>query len=172
MTVDVGALRKFQETWGPVLDAIPAVLEAVAKQDDFVRLEAEQQKLLDKAKQKIDSAYAEADRRLEAANAELDKIAKEKQSLQTAIESQRENAAAAAKKAEDDAKAKLDAVNFQLISTSVKLEKLDAEVAAKLSQAKAAHAAAVVAMEAEIKVLEQRKAQAEQALEALRVKLG
>lgn len=172
MAVDVGALRKFQDTWGPVLEAIPAVIEAVAKQDDFVRLEAEQQKLLDKAKQEIAGAYAQADKRLEAVNAELDALAKQKLSMQTAIESQRAEADAAAKVAQADAKTKLDTLNKQIDATAARLSNLGADYAAKLADARAAHEAAVQSMQSEIRGLEQRKYQAQQALDALRAKLG
>ena len=37
MAIDVGALRRFQETWGPVLDAIPAVVNMAEQQADLDR---------------------------------------------------------------------------------------------------------------------------------------
>ena len=37
MAIDINALRKFQETWSPVMDAIPAVMDMVAKQADMDR---------------------------------------------------------------------------------------------------------------------------------------
>jgi len=45
MSIDIGALRKFQDLWGPVLETIPAVIEATAKQDDLARAIAAQNKL-------------------------------------------------------------------------------------------------------------------------------
>jgi len=172
MTVDVAALRKFQEVWGPVLEAIPAVIEAVAKQDDLVRITAEQQKAVDKAKQEIASAYEQADRRLQAANDELDKIAEQKAKTQEAIESQRNAADEAASQAKAQAQANLDAIKQKTFDASLQLNSVEAEYAAKLADAKSAHAAAVAEMEAEIKSLESRKVQAEKALETLRAKLG
>lgn len=172
MTIDVGALRKFQDTWGPVLEAIPAVLDAVAKQDDFARLEAEQNKALEKAKQEVAQAYEQADKRLEAVNAQLESLTKQQAAVAAAIASDRANAAEAAEAAQAAAKAKLDALTQQVNAVQARINGLNTEYASKRAAAEAEHASAVVAMAAEIKALEDRKAEAEKALEVFRAKFG
>ena len=71
MAVDIGALRKFQELWGPVLEALPAVMDAVAKQEDFERWLHKAQLDLDAANAKVQAAKDEASRvRAKAADEE------------------------------------------------------------------------------------------------------
>jgi chromosome segregation ATPase len=71
-----------------------------------------------------------------------------------------------------DTKAKLAAANKKLADVQQKLDGVNAEYEAKLVQAQADHAAALAAMEAEIKAVEDRRAKAEKALDTLRAKLG
>lgn len=172
MTVDIGALRKFQDLWGPVLESIPAVIEATAKKEDLDRAIAIQNKALEKAKQDVASAYDEADKRLAAVNLELEALMVQKTQTTDAIATERVKANEAAVIALQEAQAQLAAVNLKVQASTEKLNSIGADYAAKIAEAQMAHDAAVAKMDAEIKSLEDRGSKAEKALEALRAKLG
>lgn len=172
MNVDIGALRKFQDLWGPVLDSIPAVIEAVAKKDDFDRGLAEQKRAFEKAQSEVAKLYADADAHVAAAQAELERLKAEQAQFMNDASAKRaaENEVLAAQKA--DVKAKVDALNQKVAEAQARVDAVNSEYAKRLADAQAAHAAAVDAMETEIKTLDERRVKAEKALEALRAKLG
>lgn len=172
MAIDTGALRRFQDLWEPVLQAIPAVIELDAKQAEMERWLATKRLEFDKAQKEIEAAYAEADKRLEQHNAAVtDAVAQVAKANEDAVLI-RSEAAASAKQFLDAAQVKLAAVNAQISEREQALLKVDAQHAAKLAALDAAHAEAVSAKEAEIVALEKRQATAEKALESLRAKLG
>lgn len=172
MAVDVSALRKFQDLWGPVLESIPAVMDAVAKQNDLDRA-------LQKAKKELEDAKKEvADAKVEAQSIR-DKAAEEDATLVAKF-----NAAVAAaeqrvRDAEDAAQKRINEVGAKVIAAEQKLAQHQAAITAAEARSKAniaaaekQHAEAVKAKEAEIKALEDRKAVVEAAIETLKSKLG
>lgn len=172
MAIDVGALRRFQETWGPVLDAIPAVVNMAEQQADLDRALAKKRIELTAATKEVEAAFAEADVRLEAVNRELTSVLDQKAATLAEIGNARTQADVAAKAAEVDAKKRLDAITQKVDVKSAELATVDAKIVAETNAALAAHDKAVAAMSAEIQDLEKRKAAAEKALDSLRAKLG
>jgi hypothetical protein len=172
MAIDISALRKFQDLWGPVLEAIPAVMDAVAKQSDMDREVQVQIKALEKAQQEVASVYEEANKRLTAVNSELDVIALQKRETLVAIADEQAKAKEVAASALAAEKKKLQAVNLQVQKATEELGKVELEYAAKLALVNAEHAAAMEKLEAEVAAMEDRQAKAETALEALKAKLG
>ena len=172
MAIDVGALRRFQETWGPVLDAIPAVVNMAEQQADLDRALAKKRIELTAATKEVEAAFAEADVRLEAVNKELTAVLDQKSATLAEIGNARTQADVAAKAAEVDAKKRLDAITQKVDVKSAELATVDAKIVAETNAALAEHAKAVAAMSAEIQDLEKRKAAAEKALDTLRAKLG
>ena len=172
MPIDTTALRKFQDLWGPVLEAIPAVLEATAKQADVEReLRIKQVELADAGK-KIDAAFVEADKRLSSVNSEMEQAMQQKAQALADIE--------AAKQAQADgfaeAEKAFNVTEMEWVQKTSALQsqfaQVEANLAQKIADADAEYAEKVAALEAEVKGLEERKAAAEKALDALRSKLG
>lgn len=172
MAVDITALRKFADTFGPAIEAIPAVIEAVAKQTDMDRALAAQAKELAKAKAEIQKAYDEADARIKVANEQVTEMLERKAAVVKEIDEMRKAADAKAKDAATKAASKLAEVEARVAASQQTLKGLDAEVAAELAAANAAHAERVKVMEAEIADLDKRRASAEKSLDTLRAKLG
>jgi chromosome segregation ATPase len=172
MAIDVNALRKFQETWAPVMEAIPAVMDAVAKKADMDRALAAQQSELTKAKAEIQKVYDEAEKRLTAANVTIKAMLDRQAQISQAIDAARKDADEKAKVAQEAAMQRLAAVESRLAGAEAKLKTVDADIRRKTDAAMADHAAQVEAMESEIKELDKRRAAAEKALESLRAKLG
>jgi len=172
MAIDISALRRFQATWGPVIDVIPDVINMAEQQADFERGLAAKRLELDKATKEIDAAYAEADKRLAVVNEELVAVSAQRVAVVAEINEAKKAAADAAKTADVSAKARLAAIEDQITESSAVLTKVGVQIAADTSAAQAEHATAVKVMQAEIVDLEKRKAAAEKALDTLRAKLG
>lgn len=172
MTIDVGALRRFQATWGPVIDVIPDVINMAEQQADLERGLTAKRLELDKATQEISAAYVEADKRLADINKELVSVSAQKAVVAAEIETAKRVAAEAAKTVDAAAKARLGEVEAQITASSATLAKVAEKITADTAAAQANHAQAVLAMQAEIAELEKRKSAAEKALDTLRAKLG
>ena len=172
MTIDIGALRRFQSTWGPVIDVIPGVINMVEQQADFERGLAAKRIELNNATAEIASAYEEADKRLIALNAELVAASTQKSEVLAEINEAKKAAVEAAKVADAKAKVRLSAIEDQITESSAVLAKVKDKIAENTSAAQAEHAQIVLVMQAEILDLEKRKAAAEKALDTLRAKLG
>ena len=172
MPIDTSALRKFQDVWGPVLDAIPAVLEAVAKQSDVDRELRIKKVELDEAGKKIDAAFVEADKRLSSVNSEMEQAMQQKEKALAEIEDAKKAQAADNAKAEEAQRKLLDEWNQKIASLQSQFSNVQTDYNKKVADAEADFAGRVLALEAEVKELEKRKATAEKALDTLRNKLG
>jgi hypothetical protein len=172
MAIDTTALRKFQDLWGPVLAAIPAVLEAAAKQADVERMLRVKQVEFDDADKKIATAFEEANKRLSSVNSEMEQAMQQKAQALADIE--------AAKKAQSDsfdaAKQAFAVTEMEWVQKTSALQsqfsQVEANLAQKMADADATYADKVTALEVDVKDLEKRKAAAEKALDVLRSKLG
>lgn len=172
MAVDVSALRKFQDLWGPVLESLPAVMDAVAKQADLDRALQKSKKDLEDAKKEVADAKAEAQRiRDKAAEEDASLIAKFNAAVASA-EQRVKDAEEAAQKRIDDAAAKVSAVEQKLAQHQAAITAAEARSKAKLAEMQKEQDDLLQAHEAEIKSLEDRKAKAEKAIETLKSKLG
>jgi hypothetical protein len=172
MAIDTTALRKFQDVWGPVLDAIPAVLEAVAKQSDVDRELRIKKIELDEAGKKIDAAFVEADKRLSSVNSEMEQAMQQKAKALADIEDAKKAQAADNAKAAEAQRKLVDEWNKKIAALQSQFSNVEAENAKRVAAAEASYAEKTAALEADVKDLEKRKAAAEKALDALRSKLG
>ena len=172
MPIDTNALRKFQDLWGPVLEAIPAVLEATAKKADVERELRVKQIEIDEAGKKIDAAFVEADKRLSSVNSEMEQAMQQKEKALAEIEDAKKAQAADDVKAAEAQRKLVDDWNKKIASLQSQFSNVEAEHAKKVAAAEASFAEKTAALEADVKDLEKRKAAAEKALDALRSKLG
>jgi len=172
MAIDTAALKKFQEIWGPVIEAIPAVLDMAASQADWERAITVKKIEFEEAGKKIDAAFVEADKRLSSVNSEMEQAMQQKAKALADIED--------AKKAQADNFAKsqqaFSVTEMDWVQKTAALQaqfaQVEANLAKKVADAEADFAGRVLALEADVKDLEKRKAAAEKALDALRSKLG
>jgi inner membrane protein involved in colicin E2 resistance len=172
MTIDTNALRKFQELWGPVIEAIPAVLEATAKKADAERELRIKQVEIDAADNKIAKAFEEADKRLSSINSEMEQAMQQKAKALVEIEDAKKAQAADDAKAAEAQRKVVDEWNQRIAKLQSQFSNVESEHAKKVIDLEADFAGRVLALEAEVKDLEKRKAVAEKALDALRSKLG
>jgi inner membrane protein involved in colicin E2 resistance len=172
MAIDTNALRKFQDLWGPVLEAIPAVLEATAKKADVERELRIKQVEIDDADNKIAKAFEEADKRLSSINSEMEQAMQQKAKALVEIEDAKKVDADNRAKAEEAQRKVVDEWNQRIAKLQSQFSNVESEHAKKVIDLEADFAGRVLALEAEVKDLEKRKAVAEKALDALRSKLG
>jgi hypothetical protein len=172
ISIDIGALHSFQNAWGPILTAIPAVINMAEQQADLNRALAAKRLELTAASDEIDAAFKEANSRLVVLNQEMTKVLAQKADVMASIEAATVAAAKAAQAAEVAAKAKLAETLKTLAARSEELAAMGADIDAKAAAASAAHANAVAVRNVEIQDLEKRKAAAEKALDTLRSRLG
>lgn len=172
MPIDTSALRKFQDVWGPVVEAIPAVLNAVAQQNDVERFLQAKRAEMEEADKKIAKAFEEADKRLSAVNSEMEQAMQQKAKALADIEDAKKAQTADNAKAVEAQQKLMDEWSKKLAALQGQFSNTEVEYAKKVSAAEADYAAKTAALEAEVKELEKRKATAEKALEALRSKLG
>jgi uncharacterized small protein (DUF1192 family) len=172
MAIDTTALRKFQDVWGPVLDAIPAVLNAVAQQNDVERFLQIKRAEMEEADKKIAKAFEEADKRLSSINSEMEQAMQQKAKALADIEDAKKVDADNRAKAEEAQRKVVDEWNQRIAKLQSQFSNVESEHAKKVIDLEADFAGRVLALEAEVKDLEKRKAVAEKALDALRSKLG
>jgi chromosome segregation ATPase len=172
MAIDLNALRKFQDLWSPVMEAIPAVMDMAAKQADLERGLTKMAKDLAKAQAEVQKTYDEADARLIAVNKDLEAAIAAKAETMDSIEVAKRSAALAADEAAKKAAAKLADTDAKIKEKTATLASLDKEFAAKIAEAKAAMQTELDDLTAKIKDAEKRYATAEKALESLKAKLG
>ena len=172
MPIDTTALRKFQDLWGPVVEAIPAVLEMSAKQADWERSLAVKKIEFEEADKKIVKAFEEADKRLSSVNSEMEQAMQQKAKALADIEYAKKVDADNRVKAEESQRKVVDEWNQRIAKLQSQFSNVESEYAKKVIDLEADFAGRVLALEAEVKDLEKRKAAAEKALDALRSKLG
>lgn len=172
MAIDVGALRLFQSTWKPVIDAIPDVINMAAMQVDLDRELAAKKKELADAEAQIKSAFEEANRRLTNVNQQLEaavagtKAAEaDTDRLLAARERELAEAGTARKKT-------LAATEKRLAEVEAAVQKAEALAAQKIADAEAAAKAKLDAAETQLQAIEAKRQAAEAVLESLRSKLG
>jgi len=172
MAIDTAALRKFQDVWGPVIDAIPAVLDAAAQQKDVERFLQSKRAEMEEADKKIAKAFEEADKRLSAVNSEMEQAMQQKAKALAEIEDAKKIDVDNRAKAEEAQRKVVDEWNQRIAKLQSQFSNVESEHAKKVIDLEADFAGRVLALEADVKDLEKRKATAEKALDALRSKLG
>lgn len=172
MTVDVSALRRFQEVWEPVVQSIPAVLNMVEKEADLDRALNHKRIELDKAQKEIDAAFDNANVRLNAAKDDLAAMAEKKKAIMQEIADAQAKAKEAATAAEKQKNDTLAQIQDSIIKVKAQLDALQGDYDAKRAKAEAEHSSLIRSMTAEIDDLNARKEAAEKALDAIKAKLS
>lgn len=172
MTIDTSALRKFQELWGPVLQTIPAVLDAAEREADLDRAINLKRMELERVQADLAEKVAAAERRVQSLNGDAAAALERKQAVLKELSEAKAAAAKQAAEAATQRAAELEAAKAAAASVQEQLAGLQADYTAKRAAAEAEHAQALRAMEAEIAQLATKRANAEQALRDLKAKLG
>lgn len=171
MNVDISALRKFEDTFGPAIAAIPAVIDAVSQTNDLERhinlKKVELQQVMDD----IESAKKQAEEFVAKTQARGDEIIKSADDYAASVKAEADAQREKNKDAQKKADASLVELNGKLVLTQTKLAEAEKQYAEKFAQMEADHATKVAAMNAEVSALEAKRAKVEDAISALKAKL-
>lgn len=171
-TMDVAALRAFQSTWGPVIDAIPAVINMAEQFADIERGIVSKQKELAAVIAKVESAmdegnakYADLQKKIGEAEVALaaarDNLQARQGELAAELRAEQEQATSNIAKVKAETEATIRAIKEQVVGEADKLQQVRKEQAAELAAA-----------EERLAEVEKRVKSAESSLAALRAKLG
>lgn len=172
MAINVVELRKFQELFGPVLAAIPAVLDLDAQMADAERAVAAAKREYDQIKAGIEEQLRIGTEQVDAAVKRLQETEATRTALMREITDERSRAAAAAQAAIDARDAKLASISVGISEATQRAAQVDREYAKKLADAKAAHQQAVTELNDEITELLARRDAIRSSLDELKAKLG
>jgi hypothetical protein len=170
--MDINALRKFADTFGPAIEAIPAVIDAVSKKADLDREMAVLLKDIAAAKVEIQKSYDEADARIAVANQTLTELLEKQGQVVKETDAARKAADEKAKRTLTATNDKVVAAEAQLAGLQNKILSADADLQAKLQAMELEASNKQAELEAKTKDAEKRFAAAEKALESLKAKLG
>lgn len=172
MSIDVSALKQFQKTFGPLLEAIPGVLDSLAAESDLDRAIAAKRKEFSELLEKIDEQRAVVAEQVANARAlvkaEQDKLA----DVKKAIREERQAADVAAQQAKQEVVNAMSALESKRDALSADVRDLDAVHSRKLAALQAEYDNMAGLRIAEIAELTSRKDAAAAALDAIRAKLG
>lgn len=170
--VNVKALRDFQKMWGPVLDTIPSVIDAVGVAKDIDRAVALRKKELADIEAEIEAKVSAANKELDNIKAQVQASEAQKSKVDAEISQAVADEKNAIKDATKRAKDALSGVLSKLEESQSRLDNISAEIASNMKAAKAEQDAMVQQKQSEISDLERKRVSAERALESLRAKLG
>lgn len=169
--VDVVALKKFADVFGPAVESIPAVLDALGKQADMDRHIALKKRELDEVIREIERQKAEGEAFIKHTQDLADKVVADAdaraQGKLDAMDAQLNTAMSAKQKLQDEASALTDLV----VKARAELAGIEAQGAVKRAEIQAANDEYAAKLNEQIKVLEDRHAKAEKSLAALKAKL-
>lgn len=172
MTIDTVSLKKFVETFGPAVEAIPAVLDAVAKQADMDRALKSQRKELEKLKVDTVNTVEQAESALLLANESREQAVKEKEKAQAEARVLISDANQKILDNQAISEEKLKAAKSKLDDVIAKCSMVESDYETKTKALQADFTKAAEQLEMEIKELEKRKASVEKSIENLKAKLG
>jgi hypothetical protein len=172
MAIDHRALQSFYDMWTPVMQTLPAVIDAAQREAELSRSVAQKAAEFERVNVACQDREAAAEIKVAAAMQRLNGVKEEHLELLKTFKVEISEAKAEVTKAKKDAAAKIQ--EHQASTASTQAEEVEAvkQHASVISSLEAEHATAMKVMQAEIADLEKRKAAAEKALDTLRAKLG
>jgi len=170
--IDIGALKKFQDTWAPVLEAIPAVMDMAARRDDLERGIAQEEKRLAKLQEEIASNVGQSEALLAKLRLEIEEIANKRNAALESYRADKQAAADEVAEAKKQAAAETKVIKSKTAALTATFEKVKADYALATKTLESSRETRIAEIEAEVQAIEQRRKAAEKALDALRAKLG
>jgi len=172
MSINEGALKKFAETFGPAIEAIPHVLGAASQVSDMERLvkeKAKELKSLEEASAEIVAAKEKSIALAEARLAEVQDKTREVFDELGAVEGRMMSANAELVGLQDRIASETEKA---VAARQSQIDKLSTVYQAKVVSLEEDFAKIRESLEAEIKQLESKRSTAQKALDRLKAKLG
>lgn len=172
MAINPKELQRFLDVWQPVIQALPAVINAAEYEAELGRHVAILESQRDEALAKTAEAAEQSAKLVAAAKDELKKLESKKLSLAQDAQSATDamNSEVAAAKVQADLA--IDALQRSVEDARKAADAERTAIAAATAEAAAAATTALDDLKQQVAELEKRKAAGEKALDALRAKLG
>lgn len=172
MAVDIQSLKKFADTFGPAIEAIPAVIDAVSKSQDLERHIVQKQAELSAVMQKVDEAKAQGDEFVKNTQLRADAIIIAADEYAAQAKADADKVKADVKEAKAKADAKVAEFNAKVMAAQADADAAETAAQARKNALELQHEQAVKSMAEQIAALEDRYAKAEKDLAKIRAKLG
>lgn len=172
MNLNPKELQKFYDLWSPMLQALPAVIEAAEREDELKRGVT----ILEKKLQDIQTQIADEEARVDPVKKAVDDRIRQIRDQQTEAQRGYEQYIADAKahivKIDEETEAEVARIKAKVSVAGSELQSAEREVAAAKAKANAEAKQQKAELEAEIAELEAKKKSIEDALESLKAKIG
>lgn len=172
MNLNPKELQKFYDLWSPMLQALPAVIEAAEREDELKRGVT----ILEKKLQDIQTQIADEEARVEPVrkdtNDRIRLIRDQQTEAQRGYEQYVADAKAHIVKIDEETEAEVARIKAKVSVAGAELQSAEREVVVAKAKANAEAKQQKAELEAEIAELETKKKSIEDALESLKAKIG
>ena len=172
MTLNSKELQKFYDLWSPMLQALPAVIEAAEREEELKRGVT----ILETKLQNIQTQIASEEARVEPVRKDVDdqirKIREQRAEAQRGYEQYVADAKAHIVKIDEETEEEVTRIKAKITVAGSELQSAERDVAAVKAKANAEAKQQKAELEAEIEALEAKKKAVEDALESLKAKIG
>lgn len=172
MNLNPKELQKFYDLWSPMLQALPAVIEAAEREDELKRGVT----ILEKKLQDIQTQIADEEARVEPVrkdtNDRIRLIRDQQTEAQRGYEQYVADAKAHIVKIDEETEAEVARIKAKVSVAGAELQSAEREVVVAKAKANAEAKQQKAELEAEIADLEAKKKSIEDALESLKAKIG
>lgn len=172
MNLNPKELQKFYDLWSPMLQALPAVIEAAEREDELKRGVT----ILEKKLQDIQTQIADEEARVEPVrkdtNDRIRLIRDQQTEAQRGYEQYVADAKAHIVKIDEETEAEVARIKAKVSVAGAELQSAEREVVVAKAKANAEAKQQKAELEAEIAELEAKKKSIEDALESLKAKIG
>ena len=172
MNLNPRELQKFYDLWAPMLQALPAVIEAADREEELKRGVATIERQLQVVQQKIADEEARIDPVRESVAANIQKLNESQTEAQRGYEQYVADAKAHIVKIDEETEAEVARIKAKVSVAGAELQSAEREVVVAKAKANAEAKQQKAELEAEIAELEAKKKSIEDALESLKAKIG
>jgi len=172
MNLNPRELQKFYDLWAPMLQALPAVIEAAGREEELKRGVT----ILEKKLQDIQTQIADEEARVEPVrkdtNDRIRLIRDQQTEAQRGYEQYVADAKAHIVKIDEETEAEVARIKAKVSVAGAELQSAEREIVVAKAKANAEAKQQKAELEAEIAELEAKKKSIEDALESLKAKIG
>jgi len=171
MNIDRAALQQFRDTWAPLIEGIPAVIDTFMRLEDLKHAVALKEKELTSIGEACTAAEAESQRRLKSVESQVDEA-------KNRLTAAKANILAEVDRKHREATEAIAQANQRVSDAQQRAQTAEAEASsavashqAVLAQIRQAEEAERRRVQADIVVLEERRAEIQQSIENLRQRI-
>jgi chromosome segregation ATPase len=172
MNLNPRELQKFYDLWAPMLQALPAVIEAADREEELKRGVATLERQLQTVQQRIADEEARIEPVRKTVSENIQKLKESQAEAERGLNQYVADAKAHIEKVDAEVEEKVAAINERAKAATNDLRVVERDLAAAKAKADAELKQQKAGIEAEIAELESKRASVEEALASLKAKIG